>query len=328
MANYKIYESAEFGREAISTYDDLTNHHPSEHFSNPRRQYGTVDGKKEEIIDEKGERMVSKDFVLYDSTQAARPTDVTDAMKKVPVPAPIEGKVVVNEAQGKVEIYNPSTGEFLARIRHMSGIKLETGDLVSYGQPMGTQDKVAAPHVHVHMDFNSEHLDQLKKYIKDIDSGVISPNKYPSKTPEMRYNGSQLEPVSSQSSIVPKTNDQSYKEIVITKATAAVNDLCNEKGYPNHGGRDNMACHLAGELITQGSQGIGKFEAALGVDGKTISVREQISEFNSYTATADSNAIVNIPKADSLAKIAAYEAPVLAQNNPTHEQEISRGRSL
>ena len=151
-------------------------------------------------------------------------------------------------------------------------------------------------------------------------------------TPEMHYNGSQLEPVSPQSSTAPATTpangDQSYKDAVLTKTTAAIHDLCDARGYPNHGGRDNMACHLASDLITQGSQGTGKFEAALGVDGKTISVREQISEFKDFIASADSNVIVNIPKAESLAKIAAYESPVLTQNSPTHEQEISRGRSL
>ena len=121
---------------------------------------------------------------------------------------------------------------------------------------------------------------------------------------------------------------QDYNADVLTKTTAAVNDLCDARGYPNHGGRDNMACHLASDLITQGSQGTGKFEAALGVDGKTISVREQISEFKDFIASADSNVIVNIPKEQSLAKIAAYEPLILAQNSPTHEREISRGRSL
>ena len=132
----------------------------------------------------------------------------------------------------------------------------------------------------------------------------------------------------SQSTSNPSSGLAGYKAEVVTKTTVAVNDLCDARGYPNHGGRDNMSCHLANDLITQGSQGIGTFQAALGVDGKTISVREQISEFKDFIASADSNVIVNIPKADSLAKIAAYEAPVLAQNNPTHEQEISRGRSL
>ena len=147
----------------------------------------------------------------------------------------------------------------------------------------------------------------------------------------MHYNGSQLEPVSPQSSTAPATTpangDQSYKDAVLTKTTAAIHDLCDARGYPNHGGRDNMACHFANDLITQGAQGKGQYQAALHTDGKTISVREQISEFNSYTATADSNAIVNIPKADSLAKIAAYEVPV-TQPDLNQEQQLSRGRSL
>ena len=130
------------------------------------------------------------------------------------------------------------------------------------------------------------------------------------------------------SPMLASVSSHDYKTGVIKQTTIAVNELCDAKGYPNHGGRDNMSCHLANDLITQGSQGIGRFQAALGVDGKTISVREQISEFKDFIASADSNVIVNIPKAESLAKIAAYESPVLTQNSPSHEQEFSRGRSV
>ena len=66
-------------------------------------------------------------------------------------------------------------------------------------------------------------------------------------------------------------------------------------------------------------------QAALGVDGKTISVREQISEFKDITVSADSNVIVNIPKEQSLAKIAAYESPVIVQADPSPIQQVSRG---
>lgn len=120
-------------------------------------------------------------------------------------------------------------------------------------------------------------------------------------------------------------SNSDYKTEVLTKTNVAVNGLCNEKGYPNHGGRDNMACHLASDLITQGSKGVGTFQAALGIDGKTISVREQISEFKDITVSADSNVIVNIPKEQSLAKIAAYESPVIVQADPSPIQQVSRG---
>ena len=120
--------------------------------------------------------------------------------------------------------------------------------------------------------------------------------------------------------------DSDLKATVLIKTTAAVNDLCDARGYPNHAGRDNMACYLANDLIAQGAQGKGKFEAALHTDGKTISVREQISEFKDFIASADSNVIVNIPKAESLAKIAAYEPLVIAQADPSQMQQV--GRSL
>ena len=340
---YKLVESVGSKLIPVTSYDDSHIHHPSRNAKGLQtgqdkdfeagRDHARLDGEYEEVRYLNGETFVKKDMIFLENGSG-------NAL----VPSPVKGYVYFDKSDGQANIYDAPKpdGTMVARVFHLKPETFagKSGDLIEYGQPLGTQGQTGKDGkpdpknygIHAHVEFNVKHLDQFKQYISDINSGVIAPNKYPSKTPDQHYNGSQLEPVSPQSSIAPATTrangDQSYKDAVLTKTTAAIHDLCDARGYPNHGGRDNMACHFANDLITQGAQGKGQYQAALHTDGKTISVREQISEFNSYTATADSNAIVNIPKADSLAKIAAYEAPVLAQNNPTHEQEISRGRSL
>ena len=324
---YTIIESVGSGHQTINDYEDIEKHHPTWKEDPKKRFYGEIDGKREEFVySPDGRQMLSKDIILK-----------VDGSSHVAVPSPVEGYVKRTDRWGMVEIYEQpdGKGQMIARVRHMEPVQIADGAHVVYGQPLGIQggkNPNGKPFgTHTHIDIDVGYLDKFKQYIRDIDTGAIAVGKYPAKAVDMHYNGSQLEPVSPQSSVAPistPVSNSDYKTEVLTKTTAAVNDLCDARGYPNHGGRDNMSCHLANDLITQGSQGTGKFQAALGVDGKTISVREQISEFKDFIASADSNVIVNIPKADSLAKIAAYEAPVLAQNSPTHEQEISRGRSL
>jgi hypothetical protein len=188
----------------------------------------------EEIRQEKGQKLVSKDFVLYDSNKASSPSEVGDSAKKVSVPAPVAAKVKAEPSQGMVEFYDVQSGEFIARIRHMSNLKVKTDDIVEYGQPLGTQDKVNAPHVHVHIDFNAQHLDQFKKYLRDIDSGVITTDKYPTKTPDMHHNGSQLEPVKQSSLEVP----DNFKPLYVS-ADKQVRDLYAQAGIDFADGGQN-----------------------------------------------------------------------------------------
>jgi hypothetical protein len=175
---YGIYESVGSTREPVTDYDDLSNHHPSKNFQEPNRRYEEVNGRKEEVVSQDGRTMVSKDFVLYDPTGIRRLTDVTDADKRVPVPSPFAGVVEVNQDKSLMIIRDPVTNEPLARIRHMSGITLQTGDTVEYGQALGTQSNHRTAHVHTHMDVNTRYITQFDQYLKDLSSGALTTEGY------------------------------------------------------------------------------------------------------------------------------------------------------
>lgn len=176
---YGIYESIGSGREAVIDYDDLSNHHPSKHFHEKGRVYETVDGRKEEVVLRDGHTLVSKDFVLYDSTGVKKLSDISVAAKQVPVPAPFSGVVEVNNSQALVIIRDAKTGEPLAQIRHMDPIRFQTGDTVEYGQALGTQSNQKTGAVHTHMDINVRYTRPFDQYLKDIVSGAITTEGHP-----------------------------------------------------------------------------------------------------------------------------------------------------
>lgn len=175
---YGIYESVGSGRERVTDYDDLSNHHPSQHFQERGRTYDSVDGRREEVVSRDGHTLVSKDFVLFDSTKVKHLGDVPPAAKQVPVPSPFAGVVEVNTRQALVIIRDPRTQEPLAQIRHMDAIGLKTGDTVAYGQPLGTQSNQKTAAVHTHMDVNVRYTGQFDRYLKDISSGAITTEGY------------------------------------------------------------------------------------------------------------------------------------------------------
>ena len=175
---YGIYESVGSGRERVTDYDDLSNHHPSNNYQEPGRTYATVNGRKEEVVSRDGHTMVSKDFVLYDPTGIRRLSDVTAADKQVPVPSPFAGVVEVNAGRTLLIIRDPVTREPLVQVRHMSGISLQTGDTVEYGQALGTQSNNSTRHVHTHMDVNTRYINQFDQYLKDVSSGAITTDGY------------------------------------------------------------------------------------------------------------------------------------------------------
>lgn len=175
---YGIYESVGSGREPVTDYDDLSHHHPSQNFQERGRTYATVNGRKEEVVSRDGHTLVSKDFVLYDPTGIRRLSDVTDADKQVPVPSPFAGVVEVNPGRTLLTIRDPVTREPLVQVRHMSGISLQTGDTVTYGQPLGTQSNNSTRHVHTHMDVNTRHLDRFDQYLKNLSSGALTTDGY------------------------------------------------------------------------------------------------------------------------------------------------------
>lgn len=175
---YGIYESVGSAREPVTDYDDLSHHHPSQNYQERGRTYAMVNGRNEEVVSRDGHTLVSKDFVLYDPTGIRRLSDVTDADKQVPVPSPFAGVVEVNAARTLLTIRDPVTREPLVQVRHMSGISLQTGDTVEYGQALGTQSNNSTRHVHTHMDVNTRHIARFDQYLKDLSAGAITTDGY------------------------------------------------------------------------------------------------------------------------------------------------------
>ncbi len=193
MSKIKIVESVGDHTENVHIYADLEHHHPSNHLREAGRVYATVDGEREEVAGDynghivrtrNGNLMVSKDLILQNTDDTRLP---------VQVPAPASGYIGgIDARNGTVEIYDRPGGEMIARIRHMdlSNFTLKNGDQVQYGQPMGTQSgygKGVADFygVHTHIDYNAQYLDQFKKYVSDIDMGVITTTAYPAQSPNL-----------------------------------------------------------------------------------------------------------------------------------------------
>lgn len=310
---YGIYESIGSAREVVRSYEDLSNHHPSKHFQERRkdgslRDYGIVDGHKEEIIKHGQQILVSKDFVLYDSSGASKPNEVDANDKHVPVPSPVNGRVKVDRSQGKVDIYDPNSGELLVRIRHMSAIPLKNDDMVVYGQPLGTQDKVSTASVHVHMDFNINHLDKFKQYVNDIDSGVITIDKSQMKVKTGAF------PHHTDAGLTVKELSHAHQTLV-AQSHEHIHRLYKEHGLPIDQGTQNTILSLA---VAASERGMNRIDHAVVKEGN-INVA-QINGMVAHTASINGNIAANTPVEQSLHKLAELEQSQVQQMRQQSQQ--------
>lgn len=253
---YGIYESVGSGRERVTDYDDLSNHHPSNNYQEQGRTYATVNGHKEEVVSRDGHTMVSKDFVLYDPTGIRRLGDVTAADKQVPVPSPFAGVVEVNPGRTLLTIRDPVTREPLVQVRHMSGISLQNGDTVEYGQALGTQSNNSTRHVHTHMDVNTRHINQFDQYLKDVSSGAITTDGY---LPDQASNDAQR-----------------FIEQAGTRLTALGLDARQI---------ETLATVAASERARFGAQGEAS-DFLISKDGSTIAIRQEQPPLREFSLTA------------------------------------------
>lgn len=169
---YTIIESVGSHIESVHSYQDLEKHHPTWKEDHHRRHYATIDGEREEYaISPSGERMVSKDFVLK-----------VDGSATVDIPSPVSGYIRRSASMdrwGTVEIYDGMgpDAHLVARVRHMQPIHVSNGDRVETGQSLGVQGRKAPGKVgvHTHMDIAESHLGEFKRYVQDLDAGVIVP---------------------------------------------------------------------------------------------------------------------------------------------------------
>lgn len=145
------------------------------------RSYAYIDGEYQEVIDRSTDRygslkpdqvLVVKDFILEDPSPARGTNE-----RAVGVPSPTDGYVSrVVASGGMVEIMDRQGGEVIARIRHMNPIAVQAGDTVAYGQSLGTQHRQGLrPNVgiHVHIEMDTKHHQELANYIDDLSSGRL-----------------------------------------------------------------------------------------------------------------------------------------------------------
>jgi hypothetical protein len=188
--------------EHAETLEDLVTHHPRGNrnirmqdgqiaqsedmlpgYRGGNRSYAFIGGEFQEVIDAQSDRyrnlgpdqvLMSKDFILEDPRPPAG-----QSARAVDVPSPIDGYVnAVNRNAGFVEIMDRQDGEVIARVRHMSGVTVEAGDTVVYGQSLGTQNNSglnlpAGRAIHVHLDMDTRYYQQYQNYIRDLSDGRL-----------------------------------------------------------------------------------------------------------------------------------------------------------
>ena len=197
-----VYDRHGERNEQADSFDDLVTHHPRANrnirmpdggiaqaedmlpgYRGGNRSYAFIGGEFQEIIDSESDRyrnlrqdqvLVSKDFILEDPEPVAGRT-----ARQVDVPSPVAGYVnAVSPNAGFVEIMDQQGGEVIARVRHMSGITVNAGDNVEYGQALGTQNNLglnlpAGRGVHVHLDMDTRYYQQYEDYIRDLSDGRL-----------------------------------------------------------------------------------------------------------------------------------------------------------
>jgi type IV secretion system effector X-Tfes-like protein/putative peptidoglycan binding protein len=185
MSRYKIVESVQEKRlHDIHRYEDLGIHHPTANDVGirahrldelePRRIHRVVEGRFEEVRPlSDGRVLVKKDFVLSH-----------DGHGPVRIPAPADGYVhYLHDKTATMRIYDRPFGQqgakLLTQVLHMEqgSFYLREGERVAYGQPLGTMGDTGTPRVfHAHVEGEPA---LLRRYIHDINAGVITPDSYP-----------------------------------------------------------------------------------------------------------------------------------------------------
>ena len=198
LPHYRLIQKGVTVNIPASDLESLVTHHPGANRNAffrdgvpvgvenaDRRSYGMVGGELQELETRRtdgGARSVLaehqvllvKDFMLEDSRIQSGGAGVRD----VDVPSPVAGYVGRRlDEQGLVEIYDRQGGEVVARMRHLSGIGVNVGDTVEYGQALGTQNRIDLPNTagkHVHLEMDTRYYQQYENYMQDLSDGRLA----------------------------------------------------------------------------------------------------------------------------------------------------------
>ena len=181
--------------EPVTGFDSLVLHHPGDNRAarmvdsvviegKAGRAFAYIDGRLQEVeyvrrLDDgrfktydlqPDQILIKRDFML--SHPGRDP--MSRAGRDVEVPAPVDGIIGTRrDTEGLIDIHDRIGGKVIARIRHMSNIRVDVGEAVIYGQTLGKQSSVRTDNIHVHMEMDSHYYPHFRNYVDDLASGRL-----------------------------------------------------------------------------------------------------------------------------------------------------------
>ena len=197
--------------ESFNDLEGLVTHHPGKNRNAEvvngvvvrgekpaKRSHAVVGGEIQEVelarTDEyhalgPAQVLLVKDFILEDSRIASGQRGV----RQVDVPSPLAGYIGrIDAGNGVVDILDGPDGEVIARARHLNPIGVQAGDMIGYGQSLGTQNNQGLKPTdgkHVHFEIDTRHYQHYANYVDDLHSGRLSID------PDRRIVGIEARPV-------------------------------------------------------------------------------------------------------------------------------------
>ena len=191
LPHYRVIQKDVARNTAVTDFESLVTHHPADNSSartidgvvirgEEGRRHAVIGGEIQEIeVQTRGNTyglkpdqvLIKKDFMLEDS----RIVPFGRGVRDVDLPSPVAGYVGARrDGEGLVDIYDREGGDVIARVRHMSDIRVNVGDTIEYGQALGTQSDVRSGAKHAHVEMDTRYYQQYENYIADLTSGRLS----------------------------------------------------------------------------------------------------------------------------------------------------------
>lgn len=191
LPHYRVIQKNVVRNSDVTDFESLVTHHPADNSSarivdgvvirgEEGRRHAVIGGEIQEIEVQTrantyglkpDQVLIKKDFMLEDSRIAPFGRGVRD----VDLPSPVAGYVAARrDAEGLVDIYDREGGDVIARVRHMSDIRVNVGDTIEYGQALGTQSDIRSGAKHAHVEMDTRYYQQYENYIADLTSGRLS----------------------------------------------------------------------------------------------------------------------------------------------------------